>query len=259
MWRVGLVRLCAFSWALKLAFVFTVKAIEVYTPKELIVENGTQAKLPCTFKTSEVVSSSTAVTWIFKPEGGGRSFTFFYYTSGRHFMDVAPFKDRVSWAGDLNKKDASIYIKNMQFQDNGTYFCDLKNPPDIDATVTGEIQLKVVEKGNLPPSKAGMVAGIVIGAIWGLLLLIGIIVFVIYKKKYSKKHYSGCSTTESLMSSVKQAPRKLPSDAEGLVNSVPARSHQGPIIYAQLDHSGGKQSNQINKSESVVYADLRKS
>ncbi|XP_030059804.1 myelin protein zero-like protein 1 isoform X3 [Microcaecilia unicolor] len=151
MWRVGLVRLCAFSWALKLAFVFTVKAIEVYTPKELIVENGTQAKLPCTFKTSEVVSSSTAVTWIFKPEGGGRSFTFFYYTSGRHFMDVAPFKDRVSWAGDLNKKDASIYIKNMQFQDNGTYFCDLKNPPDIDATVTGEIQLKVVEKAQQVP------------------------------------------------------------------------------------------------------------
>ncbi|XP_030059802.1 myelin protein zero-like protein 1 isoform X2 [Microcaecilia unicolor] len=157
MWRVGLVRLCAFSWALKLAFVFTVKAIEVYTPKELIVENGTQAKLPCTFKTSEVVSSSTAVTWIFKPEGGGRSFTFFYYTSGRHFMDVAPFKDRVSWAGDLNKKDASIYIKNMQFQDNGTYFCDLKNPPDIDATVTGEIQLKVVEKG--PGGRGGGAAG----------------------------------------------------------------------------------------------------
>ncbi|XP_030059805.1 myelin protein zero-like protein 1 isoform X4 [Microcaecilia unicolor] len=153
MWRVGLVRLCAFSWALKLAFVFTVKAIEVYTPKELIVENGTQAKLPCTFKTSEVVSSSTAVTWIFKPEGGGRSFTFFYYTSGRHFMDVAPFKDRVSWAGDLNKKDASIYIKNMQFQDNGTYFCDLKNPPDIDATVTGEIQLKVVEKDGRSQEK----------------------------------------------------------------------------------------------------------
>lgn len=35
-----------------------------------------------------------------------------------------------------------------------------------------------------------------------------------------------CSTSESLMSPVKQAPRKSPSDTEGLVNHVPARLHQ---------------------------------
>lgn len=33
---------------------------------------------------------------------------------------------------------------------------------------------------------------------------------------------------------------------------------QGPVIYAQLDHSGGQHSDKINKSESVVYADIRK-
>ncbi|NP_001334057.1 myelin protein zero-like protein 1 isoform c precursor [Mus musculus] len=32
----------------------------------------------------------------------------------------------------------------------------------------------------------------------------------------------------------------------------------GPVIYAQLDHSGGHHSGKINKSESVVYADIRK-
>uniref|UniRef100_A0A8C0PY22 Myelin protein zero like 1 n=2 Tax=Canis lupus familiaris TaxID=9615 RepID=A0A8C0PY22_CANLF len=32
----------------------------------------------------------------------------------------------------------------------------------------------------------------------------------------------------------------------------------GPVIYAQLDHSGGHHSDKINKSESVVYADIRK-
>uniref|UniRef100_A0A5F9CG72 Myelin protein zero like 1 n=1 Tax=Oryctolagus cuniculus TaxID=9986 RepID=A0A5F9CG72_RABIT len=32
----------------------------------------------------------------------------------------------------------------------------------------------------------------------------------------------------------------------------------GPVIYAQLDHSGGRHSDKINKSESVVYADIRK-
>lgn len=33
---------------------------------------------------------------------------------------------------------------------------------------------------------------------------------------------------------------------------------QGPVIYAQLDHSGGPHSDKVNKSESVVYADIRK-
>ncbi|ETE66491.1 Myelin protein zero-like protein 1 [Ophiophagus hannah] len=85
-----------------------------------------------------------------------------------------------------------------------------------------------------------------------------LIVCVMIRKKNSKKHYSGCSTSESLMSPVKQAPRKSPSDTEVLVNSGPIRSHQGPVIYAQLDHSGGRYSDKINKSESVVYADILK-
>uniref|UniRef100_A0A8C5KS49 Uncharacterized protein n=1 Tax=Jaculus jaculus TaxID=51337 RepID=A0A8C5KS49_JACJA len=32
----------------------------------------------------------------------------------------------------------------------------------------------------------------------------------------------------------------------------------GPVIYVQLDHSGGYHSDKINKSESVVYADIQK-
>lgn len=33
-------------------------------------------------------------------------------------------------------------------------------------------------------------------------------------------------------------------------------SFQGPVIYAQLDHSGSK--NSFHKMEPVVYADIRK-
>lgn len=32
--------------------------------------------------------------------------------------------------------------------------------------------------------------------------------------------------------------------------------YQGPVIYAQLDHSGSK--NSFHKMEPVVYADIRK-
>lgn len=34
----------------------------------------------------------------------------------------------------------------MQFQDNGTYICDVKNPPDIVVT-PGKIKVRVMEKG----------------------------------------------------------------------------------------------------------------
>ncbi|XP_059576579.1 myelin protein zero-like protein 1 isoform X1 [Alligator mississippiensis] len=103
-----------------------------------------------------------------------------------------------------------------------------------------------------------MVAGVAVAAVVGVVLLISLIACIVVRKKNSIKHYSGCSTPESLMSPVKQAPRKSPSDMGCLVNSVPTRSHQGPVIYAQLDHSGGQHSDKINKSESVVYADIWK-
>uniref|UniRef100_A0A8C4VQM5 Myelin protein zero like 1 n=1 Tax=Gopherus evgoodei TaxID=1825980 RepID=A0A8C4VQM5_9SAUR len=234
-----------------------VSAVDVKTPEELFVENGTEARLPCTFSSSEVISCATSVSWSVQPEGATTPISFFYYSQGNAFPGKeAPFKNRISWAGDLNKKDASVTIANVQFRDNGTYFCDVKNPPDI-VVKPGEIRLRVVQRDNLPAFPTGMVVAIAIGVTLVVLLLVAVIVCVV-RKKNSKKHYSGCSTSESLMSPVKQAPRKSPSDTEGLVNHVPTRLHQGPVIYAQLDHSGGRHSDKINKSESVVYADIRK-
>ncbi|KAL8190730.1 UNVERIFIED_CONTAM: Myelin protein zero-like protein 1 [Gekko kuhli] len=124
-----------------------VSAVEVYTPQELSVENGTKAKLVCTFTSTEVISSAASVTWSFQAEGAPSAVSFFYYSNGKAYpgKDV-PFKDRISWSGDLNKKDASISIADMRFQDNGTYVCDVKNPPDIVVT-PGEIKLRVVERG----------------------------------------------------------------------------------------------------------------
>ncbi|XP_044298118.1 myelin protein zero-like protein 1 isoform X2 [Varanus komodoensis] len=239
----------------------TVSAVEVYTPAELSVENGTEAKLQCTFTSTEVVSSEASVTWSFQAEGSSPSVSFFYYSNGKQYpAKTTQFKDRTNWAGDLNKKDASIAIANMQFQDNGTYICDVKNPPDIVVT-PGEIKLRVVEKERrilksiilaVSFSKGLQYRAVrsryrrKIGNVTGLGLL------------FQSHYISCCSTSESLVSPVKQAPRKSPSDTEGLVNSVPIRSHQGPVIYAQLDHSGGHCSDKINKSESVVYADIRK-
>ncbi|KAF7250950.1 Myelin protein zero-like protein 1 [Varanus komodoensis] len=168
-----------------------VSAVEVYTPAELSVENGTEAKLQCTFTSTEVVSSEASVTWSFQAEGSSPSVSFFYYSNGKQYpAKTTQFKDRTNWAGDLNKKDASIAIANMQFQDNGTYICDVKNPPDIVVT-PGEIKLRVVEKGNLYVFPIALMAGLAILGVLGLILLIVLIMCVVYRKKNSKKHYSG--------------------------------------------------------------------
>ncbi|KAF5898243.1 myelin protein zero-like protein 1 isoform X3, partial [Clarias magur] len=52
------------------------------------------------------------------------AFQIFYYAGGKGFPGTSQFKDRIEWAGDLNKKDGSIRVSNMQFADNGTYVCD---------------------------------------------------------------------------------------------------------------------------------------
>ncbi|XP_030315338.1 myelin protein zero-like protein 1 isoform X3 [Calypte anna] len=143
----ALARLPCSAWLLAAALTAVrVSAVEVNTPEEIFVENGTDAKLPCTFTSVEVISSAASVSWSFQPEGAATRISFFYYFNGKPYpgKDI-PFKDRITWAGDLNKKDASISISNMQFRDNGTYICDVKNPPDI-VVKPGEIRVRVVEK-----------------------------------------------------------------------------------------------------------------
>lgn len=55
--------------SLCLSHAVQVSAVEVNTPEEMFVENGTDAKLPCTFTSVEVISSAASVSWSFQPEG----------------------------------------------------------------------------------------------------------------------------------------------------------------------------------------------
>ncbi|XP_065431023.1 myelin protein zero-like protein 1 isoform X3 [Chrysemys picta bellii] len=147
-WRVAPGRAPALMLAAAAAALgfLRVSALDVKTPEELFVENGTEARFPCTFSSSDEISSAMSVSWSFQPEGAMTPISFFYYSQGNtyHGKDT-PFKNRISWAGDLNKKDASVSIANVQFRDNGTYFCDVKNPPDI-VVKPGEIRLRVVQR-----------------------------------------------------------------------------------------------------------------
>lgn len=57
------------------------------------------------------------------------------------------FKDRVVWDGNPERYDVSIILWKLQFDDNGTYTCQVKNPPDVDGLV-GSIRLSVVHTGR---------------------------------------------------------------------------------------------------------------
>ncbi|XP_068122322.1 myelin protein zero-like protein 1 [Hyperolius riggenbachi] len=131
-------------------------ALEVYAPEEITVENGTQALLPCTFKSSEVTRKETSVIWRYIEDGGSSkgSTTVLMFTGGIPYPGEGRFKERVTWAGDLNKKDVSIKIDKINFKDNGTYTCDVLNPPDVN-DLPKEIKLRVVEKGLDNPVQDG--------------------------------------------------------------------------------------------------------
>ncbi|XP_028824926.1 myelin protein zero-like 1 like isoform X2 [Denticeps clupeoides] len=168
-----------------------VSAIDVYAPDELLVENGTTGILKCSFKSKEVVSSGATVSWSFVPEGSSESgTTFFHYAGGKPYPgDVPQFKERVLWVGDLNKKDASIQVNTMQFTDNGTYSCDVKNPPDIAGTAS-RTKVWVVMKESLPPNNAGIIAGAVIGSMI-CLFLIAIVSYLIIRRQQPRHDYEG--------------------------------------------------------------------
>ncbi|XP_031428639.2 myelin protein zero-like protein 1 [Clupea harengus] len=116
-----------------------VTAIEGMHQRTRSLKMGPQEYLNVLSKSKEVVSSGASVTWSFTPEGASdKTTSFFYYSGGNSYPgSLAQFQKRVVWAGDLNRNDASIQVSQMQFSDNGTYQCDVKNPPDIVGSASG--------------------------------------------------------------------------------------------------------------------------
>ncbi|XP_041808521.1 myelin protein zero-like 1 like [Chelmon rostratus] len=234
-------------------------AIDIHTDPEVMIQNGTSGVLRCTFKSSEVVSSSTSVTWSFQSSQPDNQFSnapyvIFYYSHGKGFPGHVEFKDRVQFIGDINKRDVSIQLNPAQFSDNGTFFCDVKNPPDVTAT-PARTELRVVLKESLPQSNTPVIVGAVCGALL-LLVLITVAACVVMRVLYNRHDYEGCTSLESVSSQAPKPRKKVESSLEGSRSTSPSGPLQGPVIYAQLDHSGSK--NSFHKMEPVVYADIRK-
>ncbi|XP_008331240.1 myelin protein zero-like 1 like isoform X2 [Cynoglossus semilaevis] len=230
-------------------------AIDIYADPEVTLQNGTTGVLRCSFTSNVPVNSTTTVTWSFQssqPESRfyKAPYVIFYFSQWRGYPGQDEFNDRVQFIGDISKRDVSIQLSPVQFTDNGTFFCDVKNPPDVTGT-PARTELRVVLQETFPTVIVGAACGAGV-----LLLLIAIAACVILKAMHNRHDYEGCETLESMSSQAPQPRKKVESNLEGTKGTVPSGPLQGPVIYAQLDHSGSK--NSFHKMEPVVYADIRK-
>ncbi|XP_062844460.1 myelin protein zero-like protein 2b [Trichomycterus rosablanca] len=153
-------------------------AMEITTPKEITALNGTDVVLKCTFKsTYPVKDGSVSVSWLFRPLAQEQAKSFFYYQTESYPPKDGPFKGRVTWSGNVMKNDVSITLHDVQYNFNGTYTCQVLNPPDIQG-LAGEIRLQVVQSVKF--SEMGILATAVGGAILIVLVILAVYLTVRY-------------------------------------------------------------------------------
>uniref|UniRef100_G3QAJ5 Myelin protein zero-like 2b n=1 Tax=Gasterosteus aculeatus TaxID=69293 RepID=G3QAJ5_GASAC len=172
-----------------------VTGIDIYTPKEVEALNGTNVKLKCTFSSSHPVSvTSVSVSWNFRPLSSGKDEPVFYYQDVPYPPTEGRFKGHAVWSGDIMKRDVSITLHEVPPTFNGTYICQVRNPPDVHGS-NGEIILKVVNKASFSEIAILAAAG---GAACALILvLLGIAVAVKYYKRKGRSPdiLGACSLT----------------------------------------------------------------
>lgn len=128
--------------------VLQVGGMRVYTSGEVEAVNGTDLRLKCTFDSSAVINPNlVTISWNFKPLTGKPTLRIFFYHIKPYPPNEGIFKKRISWAGDIMGSDASIIIREVEFKYNGTYTCQVTNPPDVHGQV-GEIRLRVVKTAS---------------------------------------------------------------------------------------------------------------
>uniref|UniRef100_A0A452IKG2 Ig-like domain-containing protein n=1 Tax=Gopherus agassizii TaxID=38772 RepID=A0A452IKG2_9SAUR len=106
-------------------------SLEINVDPEVQAFVDEQVTLKCTFRSFSPITQKLTVDWTYQPLTGGRMETIFHYQSIAYPAVVGTFRDRISWVGNVAKGDASIAIQNPMMNDNGTFTCAVKNPPDV--------------------------------------------------------------------------------------------------------------------------------
>ncbi|XP_060110997.1 myelin protein P0-like [Heteronotia binoei] len=211
-------------------------AIHVYTDREVHGRVGSKVTLSCTFWSREWISDDISITWHFQPEYSRDSISIFHYAKGQPYIDdIGTFKDRISWIGDPGWKDGSIVIHNLDYTDNGTFTCDVKNPPDI-VGKSSQVTLYVFEN---VPVRYGVVLGAVIGGVLAVVLVVLVIAYLIRYCWLRRQ-----ATLQRRLSAMERGKLRLGKDSS-------KRGRQAPVLYAMLDHSRLTKSASEKKSKGL--------
>ncbi|KAM3656948.1 myelin protein P0 [Ammospiza nelsoni] len=202
-----------------------VSPIHVYTQREVHGTVGSSVTLSCSFWSSEWISEDISITWHFQADGSRDSISIFHFAKGQPYIDdVGTFKERMAWAGNPRRRDGSIVIHGLEPSDNGTFTCDVKNPPDI-VGKSSQVTLYVLER--VPP-RYGVVLGSVVA---GALLVVAALVALGYGGRYCWRRRQ--AALQRRLSAMEKGKLQR-SGKEGS-----KRSRQAPVLYAMLDHGRG--------------------
>ncbi|KAL6116436.1 mpzl2 [Pungitius sinensis] len=218
--------------------VLRVSGMHIYTSGDVEAVNGTDVRLKCTFQSSSSINADAVIiSWSFRPLKPGREESVFHYQRLRPYPPLEGiFRKRVSWAGDVLGRDASIVIQQVKFIYNGTYICQVKNPPDVHGSV-GEIRLRVVTTASF--SDLLLLALAVGGGIAAVVLLLLVILSCRRCRKRAREQREGNE----------EAPRKERKD--------PTACHPSRAVHlylsetsVEIDSSDGMISDASTKSAS---------
>lgn len=155
-------------------------SMDVLVAQQINALNGTMVKIGCTFTSCYKMESKLfAMNWTYQEtlNDTEEMFMTFNHKRGMLALRSERFRDRVVFAGNLDKNDLSITLSGVQLEDEGIYNCYVRNPPDR-VQGHGIIQLNVVTE--LPPPRDSTIA-VAIGASVGGILALLILSMVVLK------------------------------------------------------------------------------
>ncbi|XP_077105627.1 V-set and immunoglobulin domain-containing protein 2 isoform X2 [Ranitomeya variabilis] len=124
-------------------------SVSVTTPEKTVVgKSGSMVILPCLYSTT--VGNQFVIEWKFSPGSPQTSrWQQIYYFSDGTMYKPGSQADRLSTVQNPPTSGvASIQLTNIAWLDNGSYICEVNNPPDFSGTGAGVIQLSVL----VPPT-----------------------------------------------------------------------------------------------------------
>uniref|UniRef100_A0A6J0TUN6 Myelin protein zero-like protein 3 n=1 Tax=Pogona vitticeps TaxID=103695 RepID=A0A6J0TUN6_9SAUR len=133
-------------------------SLEIQADSNVQALVGEPVTLRCWFQSSSPVTEKLTIDWTYRPLTGGKLEPIFHYQSEAYPAQSGTFRDRISWAGDVNKQDASIRISNPTMDDNGTFTCTVRNPPDVQHNIPQTVLMVTQRGASFQLTSAGLLS-----------------------------------------------------------------------------------------------------